>query len=68
MSPFFLNIKTEIQRPHNSMPHSLVVNIRLHLNGDLDSLAGPIVNANRNDERQCVWSREKASAGKVSRT
>lgn len=34
-------------------PHSLAVNIRLHLNGDPDSTACPTMNAIRNDERQC---------------
>lgn len=65
--PSFLNIKTEIQRQHSSMPHSLVVNIRLHLNGDLDSVARPTVNANRN-MRVCVeWKALAKSPGPNNR-
>lgn len=51
MSPFFLNSKTETQNQHCSMPHSLVKNATLHLNGVPDSIASPAVNANRNEER-----------------
>lgn len=45
-SPFFLNSKTAAQRQHCSMPHSLVKNVRLHLNSVPDSTASPTANAN----------------------